>query len=671
MFEAHRLPWTSPRELPLDRLPAGRAALSLMRVLAGNFSPGEVLEVCASPWLNVSAEPLSISQMVPLSRRLGAGARAGDWEKLTKAKLDGVERETARRVWESVQRLLRLGGKFPASAPWDDLVNCLLKTIEEVVRPERAGSSEETGQALEAWVAAVEHLRWLGKVEASATAEAFWRAVFRSCEQARVSLYDRLGGVSLIDAMDGRGFSARAVFLIDLNEGAFPMKVREDPFLRDPARRVLNEVLGFKIQQKGREGLEEERLLFHLCLTQAWDRLYLIWRAHDHRGRPALPSGFLEDLAAVMSPEGTLDSLVEPGGPEPAGDGRLRFVLPPAVRARFEAGVRTVTELEREGELTGRDGILPAPPALPERFQVTRLRDLARCPFRVHAQVVLGLKSPQGPRSPWEPEARVLGMVVHDAVEASVKELAARWQEVTADEISGVVRRQIPRCFSSRLPELTRFPVLQRSLEEEWGALITDLLYQDVRWCRSSGLAPERYEHQAQREIERDGLRLLLRGRVDRIDRGDQAVRIVDYKSHAGREEIRPNLVFTPDFFQLALYRELLGEAKANAQLSVLHLGPGMSKAVALNADRETAERFGELSEQLSRSLLKLLSGGEAFPLPDAIGKPRKGWEAGCKICDFNLLCRKDHGPTQARLKGAALVRDFQDRLAAIIQGAT
>src|SRR3972149_230257 len=92
--------------------------------------------------------------------------------------------------------------------------------------------------------------------------EEFVQAVQRRIEATRVPIGTELvPGVRVLDAMAARGLAFRVLFVLGLNESVFPRVIREDAFLRDRERRVLETSLGYKIPEKLGGG-DGEGLLF-------------------------------------------------------------------------------------------------------------------------------------------------------------------------------------------------------------------------------------------------------------------------------------------------------------------------------------------------------------------------------------------------------------------------
>ena len=127
----------------------------------------------------------------------------------------------------------------------------------------------------------------------------FTRTLQKRLERASIAITrEPTSGVAVLDAMSARGIRFRAVVLLGMNEGVFPRTIREDPFLRDRYRRVLELVLGFKVPEK-LAGYDEEKLLFSLITGSASDCLYLVHQRSDTAGRALSPSWYLEEFRSA------------------------------------------------------------------------------------------------------------------------------------------------------------------------------------------------------------------------------------------------------------------------------------------------------------------------------------------------------------------------------------
>lgn len=642
-FRAEGIKFSSRADIPLVELDGGRSLIALVRALGGDLSPGVVLDAVSFAGMNLTRRRLPAGRAAALARRLWRGARVEDWEGLVRPSGPGRgPDDVAVELSGAARKLADLGAGFPQRDTWAGFARRLLEVLEGIVPP----AEGETAAVLDGFLAALARLQSLGGVSGGETdRDRFWRTAVRAVERAGVRLFEGTAGVRIVDAMDARGLTVRALFLADMIEGVFPRWIREDPFLRDPARRILNEVLGYKIQVKGSEGIEEERMLFHLLLRAARERLYLVVPGGESAGRPAVPSGFLDALDSAVS---------APGRDAPAGDLRsevVRDISRPGVRERYRAAATNLRGLDGPAAAGPRDGLLGEPLPVAGGLRVTQLVELAQCPFRFYAHAVLGLDPPRGPLSPWQPEPSALGRVVHAALDRAMGDLAATWDEADAPAPRRTAEARLDASLRELLPELDRFPVFRSALVGDWAPLVGDLLEEDARWCRERGLRPRSAEKDAAGEIRSGAARVAVRGRIDRIDAGPGVTRIVDYKSHLRRDKIPGKWRFDPSFYQLALYRVVLGDLGGEWAFSVFHLGRSVGGVRAHHAEGEAAADLERRANALSAALLGQIESGNVAPFPDGEGSRPGVWRFDCGVCEFRLLCRRDHSPSVARLR--------------------
>jgi hypothetical protein len=641
-FNTAGLPFECATEVPLGSLPAGRALAGLIHALGGDFSPGWVLDAATAPWLHLSPAPVPPSTARAAARRLWEGAGPADWEILS-----GLDpREAPAGLLAAARKLAGFAAGIPSQDTWSGFAGGLLRIYEEVTVPDPPGAVRA---ALESFTAAVDRLKALDDGEPVAKSR-FMTTALAAVEGAGVALYDTGAGVRVMDAMGARGIRARAVFLTGLNSGVFPRVLREDPFLKDPARRALNEVLGYKVQEKGRTGLDEERLLFHMLLAAGRERVYLSWHETDADGRPALASGFLSESFELKD--------AATAEPVPVG-------VPPALWDRFTAAAGAAAGLEEAARpADARDGLVGVSLIRPAGMRVTRFIDVASCPFRAFAADILGIDRIHRPRGPFEPEAATIGIFVHAVLERSVRELMDRWETADPDEADLVVERQSRAAFPEHFPGLAAFPAVAAALAEDWVPLLAEAVREDLLWCRERGLVPREPEEEAGFALEHAGNTVRMRARIDRADHGRGVVRLADYKSHLrrGRQAKAPR--FDKAFYQIALYARSRARPEDRIALSVIHLGAGSGGVVAQHAEDELAVGFCAKAEILAGATIGVLASGNAAPFPDDAGGRSPKWRPDCAVCEFSLACRREHGPTRARLESAGAWQAVRDALA-------
>jgi ATP-dependent helicase/nuclease subunit B len=264
-----------------------------------------------------------------------------------------------------------------------------------------------------------------------------------------------LAGVTVSSASAARGIKFRALFIVGMNEGVFPRTIREDAFLRDRDREVLERDLGYKVSQK-LAAFDEEKLVFTLLVNSVSDRLYCSYQRSDESGRVLAPSWYLAELKAALSsaqqgqfveqsiPRSTIDKVrCRPFDVEhsllPAElairlnlngtDSRSLIAAASLSPSLYEQGLKTIAAIDLSTDrLDIFDGIIQTPAPHWLRFSKrglspTALELYGRCPFQYFARQLLGLESFAAPETAMGPNAAELGELGHLILKLTYQEL--------------------------------------------------------------------------------------------------------------------------------------------------------------------------------------------------------------------------------------------------------
>jgi len=109
----------------------------------------------------------------------------------------------------------------------------------------------------------------------------------------------RTGAVTLAEPMQIRARRFRAVFVAGLQEGAFPLPARGEPFLSERDRRELAASTGLRLPLSG-DTLDRERYLLYAAVSRATEQVVLSYCSSDEEGNLALPSPFVADLRELL-----------------------------------------------------------------------------------------------------------------------------------------------------------------------------------------------------------------------------------------------------------------------------------------------------------------------------------------------------------------------------------
>lgn len=308
--------------------------------------------------------------------------------------------------------------------------------------------------------------------------------------------------VSVLTVHKAKGLEFRAVFLVGLVDGRFPLRGRGDRLpLPDHAGRRAGEEAPFA----------EERRLCYVAMTRARDELHLSWSRRTAGGRTRRPSPFLAE--ALDLPIEPSDGAATPGS------------VTESTTRRLAAG------LEAQSGST--------PPCLtPKRTAVgaltlsfSQVDDYLTCPLKYKLRHVTRVPTPPH-------HALVLGNALHQAV-AAFHQARLRGVTMTQDTLLEVFAAHwSSEGFLSRHHEEARYAAGRAALER----FHADQLRRDA--ATSSAV-----EKPFSVRIGSD----VVRGRYDRLDETPDGVVVTDYKSSDVREQKKAD-ARARDSLQLQVY---------------------------------------------------------------------------------------------------------------------
>jgi ATP-dependent helicase/nuclease subunit B len=525
----------------------------------------------------------------------------------------------------------------------------------------------------------------------------------RWLERKSVPLSDRnVDGVAVLDAMAARGSGFRAIFVLGLNEGLFPRTIREDAFLRDRTRRVMETVLGYKVTEK-LAAFDEEKLLFNLLVGAARERLYCLYQRSDDTGRALEPSWYLVEVEHALSAAGTeiLKAVIPRGIREKKDVEPFRlddFLLPeelairlslegedpaalldplPHIQALYRRGSQLLGMLEdANGKLTPYDGVLGH---LPEYWRTlsqhgispTALERYGRCPFQFFALNILALRPLGRPEEQSVIDSSELGKLIHRILKSFFQELidggffSGSIRSLAPDALLEITARRIFREYESEQP--VGYPVIWELWQEQITLLLKEQVDRDLQDLKQSGRRPVALEVELKGDLPEDWgftAELPIYGTLDRIDFDDATTsyRVVDYKftmrskpsvtdnnlqlAAARGEKLQP-----PIYILLAKeFAKARAPAPAHVEAAFYYLAPRWNTANFQQQIFSAENLEGSCGEGLRDTLSLFIRGihdGLCFIQPgDA-----------CRHCDVAHVCRKNHLPTGWRTVNDPLTR--------------
>ena len=708
-FDRHLVPFTTTAGKPLSREPLVKTLLRLASLPLNDFDREALLDVVTSPFYQAGGDGNASENFRPDAWRslvyaLGITKGEDEWKRLgepvsssilrdPEAEPDEDDQPAARTgeiaqlayLWKLVTRLIQDCRALPAHGSVGTLTDAFQSLMQSHIHvPDLFESSlsepaEQTDLAKVSVLilSSLARLQQLDSLGEDLSWEKWVELFQRILDEASVPVEEeRHQGVAVLDAMTARGRTVRALFILGMNEKLFPRYVREDPFLLDRQRVVLESTLGYKIDEK-LAGHEEELLLFELLSRSATNRLYLSYQRADEAGRVMAPSSFI--AMAVRDPrfiaheeERVPRRLTQRISEQPS----IQDLLPAAELALgclmqgqdalpvldamgrdlplVEQGLATLKIIERESpELGPFDGMVGAQASVvssgKERsFSPTSLERYATCPFQYFADKVLRLEPVRRIQKDHLPPL-TLGILVHESLRVSYEQLLAlQWPDVVRpnSKVHVIVHESVAATFASyAAAQGTGHALLWTLAREQVTELVTAAVSADQKEYLATGFRPLAFEAAAQGVVSLESdtapVSLEIHGTLDRVDYRAEppALRIVDYKFKQG-SEISPvdrNLALSAVRgirLQPPLYASMnLPSLPPASDVQLLFLAPAWKQQISrstFDAGLWTGHT-GDMIRQTLATLIQGIADRAFFILPDGY----------CDYCEFSGACRR------------------------------
>lgn len=621
IFHQHRIPLSGALEESLVQSPLTKAVILLLNLPAKDFLRSQVIDLLSSPYLQLPNSEQDRSAARPdlwdlATRELAICKGIAEWRRLRNfghrdLVLSQISEDDEPRkiripaaqlvvLADTVETLVADLFSLPIQASWKSYAEAWKALLRKYlgIAPStditnsagRADSAAITDEIL----AVLDRLGGLDAVNEQVTLGDFSHTFQHWLERSTVT-EDRRNrdGVMVLSATAARGLSFRALFVLGMNEGVFPRTIREDAFLRDHDREVLERDLGYKVNPK-LTAFDEEKLLFTLLLGAARERFYCSFQRADDGGRALAPSWYVDELkrtvesanhkvATVTIPR----SITEKASTAPFD--RQEFLLPAELAIRltlegqdptslidataplpalYQQGRKVVAELDQASErLLAYDGMLGNIDNYWKRFSArglspTALETYARCPFQFFARHVLGLEPLDRPEEILGPSPAEFGELGHEILNQFFRTLIDGGYfngKASATNIETTLLGVAAHTFADyEGKNPVGYPLAWESLKDNMTQLLRQVIAQDLAELSKSGFIPMSLETPMTSRMPNNWPaplnNLAIRGRMDRIDRNDTALRVIDYKFKFGASRATPD----KDLIRAALRGERL-----------------------------------------------------------------------------------------------------------------
>jgi len=701
--QRHDWPITVGPGIPISMTRPARALLAFCTWIADGFPAGGLRRLLQSGDVRLDLEDgptagqaarLLAESKATWGRQTYAGALTALAESYRERAADiEVDEEARTRYTARAAQVQRLGewihgqlALVPEPTP-DGRVSLgpLLTACANFVETAAARGSALDGAAVIALTEALDELGMLG----SST---------RPLDEAIAFIRDRIAGITVgsdrarpghlhVTSLIHAGYAGRPhTFVVGLEEGGVFPALIEDPVLLDAERERLGSALGL-VLPTSRDRVSESLSAVISRVASLGGRVCLSFSCRDLReSRETFPSWILLQALRLQRPGEDLtydhlnQALGEPVSVVPprrelalsdagwwlatlrgaGGPGRAAVYSAFAWLARGEAA-----EAERESDaFTIYDGFVrEAGPRLDPRqsgraVSASSLESLAACPFRYFLERGLGVEpiedAEPDPDQWLDPSTR--GLTLHALYATLLRELREKNEAPDPG-------RHGPRLRSlgeQRLAELRSLipPSSETIFEREREEFLRDLdLFLSLE-AEASGRAPVGLEvsfgagtAEGEPLAQADpvtvdlggGVRFLLRGRIDRLDRlPDGTVEVVDYKTGRYRPDDWAGTFAGGRVLQHALYalaaRRLLREEYPQARVTSSTYYFPTVRGQGQRVPRPQADPGAVAA--VVRDLFGLLAGGTFLHTAN---------ERDCRYCEFHRACGRDPVARAAR----------------------
>ncbi len=486
------------------------------------------------------------------------------------------------------------------------------------------------------------------------------------------------GRVRIMSPYRARAARARALFCAGLQEGSFPSLAPPDPLLSEERRRQIGNP---DLRRENQP--DEERYLFHACVSRPTERLYLSWQSCDEDGAALARSPFVDEVLDLVAPGG--ERLLRVRGPErsvpePAEATTPRLLARALARGGWDADRGAVLDRLGVGDddraaALGAFAGLPDPRLLPGPlrsprvlaeldsrtvFSANSLEGWLTCSYRWFVDHEL---SPQVLEPP--PDPLWLGGVVHTALERLYADPpgddsiprpgdVGRWRRRFGELLDEAAARGNQRLSRARRAALERAQAQVGAFLEREAASQTE--YRPARELLELGFGELDHEPEGAPET-REALSLgevSLRGRIDRIDLGPdgRSAVIRDYKtgkSVTGADKFADNGTLQIQLYMLVARRVLGLDPVAGVYHPLGAADPGKTKPRGVlpiddpsfplteitRTDRRDAEGLEELLADAERRAIESAAQMRAGSIR------RNPLNGECpRFCTYQSICR-------------------------------
>lgn len=398
-----------------------------------------------------------------------------------------------------------------------------------------------------------------------------------------------------------RSNKLKVLFIVGINDGAFPKVNKEEGFLNDNDRKVLEET-GIELAKTSIDNLYEEQFNIYRSLTIPEELLFLSYSSSDKQGISIRPSILIKKLKKMFPKLEEESDIIERkhyvtneiGTFEEAMSLYKGYLEGNELSKEWEDFIRYFYFKNKNKFKKATSGIYYTNKATDIdkenienlygnylKTSVSRLETYRKCPFAFHLTYGLKLKE----KDELKMEAIDTGSFMHEVIDLFFKNLDENdlnLKEITDEEIFRIVSEIIRDLLETSkyyiFSSSAKYRLLTRRLKKVVYKSICYIVY-SLKYSDFKILGHEvefsntgKYKNI---KLEVENKKIEITGKIDRVDiaklSDKQYVRIIDYKSSS--KDLDLNQVLAGIQIQLITYLDAIGEQTSFEPSGILYMG--------------------------------------------------------------------------------------------------
>lgn len=187
------------------------------------------------------------------------------------------------------------------------------------------------------------------------------------------------------------------------------------------------------------------------------------------------------------------------------------------------------------------------------RFSVSQIERFYDCPFKHYVDYGLRLKSKKTETI----DKLDFGKIIHEVLECFANQNKENLENISKDNVKSFVKSFVENLINEKYSHVENIEFQKKLIVKEAVGVVEKFLYEQ----RNSSYKIYQTEKAIFDNFVFDGETLALKGQVDRVDFGNDGVRIIDYKTGSINVNMYQELFYGKKI-QLFMYSKVLGKTK-------------------------------------------------------------------------------------------------------------